>query len=468
MQVKQLIEAHLERGEPFPEGLEILYQGGDFIEFGDVTEDKYSTGMALYMPKPEIVATEKGWYVVFKATFGKWRKDGLGHDDNKINVFTKTAIMYLTRTPGGIRVLYKAGDGKTFWGFNPDQLRVALKVNRAQTPYIRWCEAIDTIGLTIGDVMPITKYMVDVQGELIGLNANCSAVHYYGIFDHCGRAANSRLEYYLNIIQAGNGVKAILNRVYDKTGKKTLIKSTFGGLGEIRRLDDLFRAIDVVRAMKDFPPHMVEKINLDDLGYMTSPKDKRYIINFLGVNEKTFRYIVQSEATQWNYDDYDRDVALMLRQIRSIKVRNAIRAEFRRNPGMSSLEFHNIVNREFNLIRTDTRKISVKKLHEMDGHQIADDIKTVTPKNTVDLLDWGRLYSICIGGYASQVADGTTYCLGFQKPDGTFWGFAEVSTHKTLRQLLGKHNQKLPELQKNQIIKWFKSIGVDCSNYWGK
>jgi hypothetical protein len=50
--------------------------------------------------------------------------------------------------------------------------------------------------------------------------------------------------------------------------------------------------------------------------------------------------------------------------------------------------------------------------------------------------------------------------MGFQKPDGTFWGFAEVSREMQLKQLLGKHNQPLPSEQRHKIEKYLKTKGV--------
>lgn len=186
------------------------------------------------------------------------------------------------------------------------------------------------------------------------------------------------------------------------------------------------------------------------------------LFKYFGVSEKTINIFLGELHEVWACDDTVR----MYRSIRSRTIRNGIKDYLRRNnPTMQ--ELHGFIAAEHRKVQQENKKISNKDLNIFEG-KVNEEIVCVIPKMTHDLVDWGSEYNICIGSYAERVFAGETYCMGFQKPDGTFWGFAEVSRQMELKQLLGKHNQPLHEDQRTAIEAYFNDKGVTTpSDYWG-
>lgn len=221
----------------------------------------------------------------------------------------------------------------------------------------------------------------------------------------------------------------------------------------------------MVRIFKNCDPHVFKDMPIINEAHMQGNIGGfRYLLAFFRHTDKAVNMVVRT----MNSDDYwTNDTVRMLKQIRKLKVRQAFRDALRRNPDMTMEELHHMVMTEFRRQSTVNRRISSKELNKFDGAAITPEIKSVTPKCTHDLVTWGAEYNICIGSYADRVLNGQTKCFGFQKPDGSFWGFAEVNNQGQLTQLLGKHNQPVPSEQREQIIKWLKGHKVNCEHYWG-
>lgn len=267
------------------------------------------------------------------------------------------------------------------------------------------------------------------------------------------------------------GVKGILNNTFDKKGIKRIPKNAFGGVGEIREFDEILGAIKFIRVFKDCNPHVFVGMKKDDLTEAVAlnskaVQDLRYILNFFKNNDKAVSLVYRS-IIGWQEFHIWTDTVMMMKLMRSRIMREAIRDMLRRNPDITIHELHDHLATELNRMKTPDRKITSEALHKFDGHQVAEEIISVTPKTTHDLVRWGSEYNICIGGYADRVLNEQTLCFGFAKPDGTFWGFAEVTPSKRLQQLLGKHNSNLPEPVRSQITDWLTTQGVDCSRYIG-
>lgn len=90
----------------------------------------------------------------------------------------------------------------------------------------------------------------------------------------------------------------------------------------------------------------------------------------------------------------------------------------------------------------------------LDGQQITDNIISVLPKTTFDLILWGSQQHNCIGSYGDRVTYGTnTIIVGFKDTTTGDWiGHAELSkqidsfeTSWTIMQLRGKYNKCLNE-----------------------
>lgn len=273
------------------------------------------------------------------------------------------------------------------------------------------------------------------------------------------------------------GIKQTLNNAYHKRGQtKMITKNAFGGYDKITSLDMLEAAIAIVRGFDACNPHIFEAMG--DKGVMSEvmrdTKDFyaqridivgliRYMVTFLGASNNDV-------AAMWIYYGlrnlgYMYDTVNMLKKIKSHKVRNALRASWRRNKPTWK-EFHDTVNLEFSRIKTPLQEIE-GPIHQLDGHKISDEIISITPKTTHDLIQWGAEYGICIGSYASEVANGFTICMGFWNPiEEEFWGFAEIRQGR-LQQLLGRFNAQLPIKQRVAITDWLKTQKVNVDHYWG-
>lgn len=371
----------------------------------------------------------------------------------KFQCWTMVAKCLATKGPNGLRFLWKVskvGSNKeeTLWGFSPPMLFTKLGMpakyhhHEVQNVFELLMKQFKT-----EEVIPITKYLSHTMRD--------NGWAYLRTAD-------------LKALTSGPGTKHVLNHVYGRG--RSLPKTAFGGIGEIRNLHTLKDAMAMVRIFKDCDPHVFAQMEvIYDVSFQTwhCVESYTYLVRFFRGTDKAVNFVLR--ALEVERDRFTaRDTAGMLRRIRSRKVRDAFRDALRRNPQMTMRELHDMVDLETRRLATTNRPISSKGLDKFSDKVISPEIKCVTPKCTHDLVTWGVEYNICIGSYADAVLNNRTKVVGFQKPDGYFWGFGEITNENRLTQLLGKHNSPLPTEQRQQIVTWLETQGVNCDNYWGK
>ena len=299
--------------------------------------------------------------------------------------------------------------------------------------------------------------------------------------------------FFTRYLTGKKGVKDVLNGVYSPKGEKFLVKSTFGGLGEIRSVDGLLTAMCTIRALRQFDPNFLAKLETNKSVWYgnISEKSKAALVvdsffKMFGATEKVYNMVFPQEPTEfkdvvedegdedWNVVpgpvgvelSYVMDVLEMFKGIKSRLMRTAIRDHLKGHD-MTMGQFHDYVDLEYKKIQQQDRAINNPTLKSFEG-TVSEEIECVAPKSTHDLIRWGSEYNICIGSYANRVFIGDTYCLGFRKPDGSFWGFAEITTTKKLNQLLGKHNTRLPAEARRLIEEYLSDKHlITVKNYWG-
>lgn len=287
------------------------------------------------------------------------------------------------------------------------------------------------------------------------------------MFSGPSRSRNLRLggPGWSRLLKGKTGAKDILNGIYDPKGIKRIPKNAFGGVGEIRSIHKLAQAVSVTRALRSLDPHSFAEMS------RKSDSVPEYMGSFVYADSIHW-FVSKFPSLVTKSDDHHwwNMVEDMVRMLRSMArpMLSACLNEIRRNQNRGLLWAHDFVVAEYNKILTENKVIDVPKLTKFEG-TVNDDIICVVPKCTHDLVQWGAEYNICIGSYADQVYSGSTYCMGFQNPHtGIFYGFAEVIPwDNSLSQLLGKHNQPLPDLERLAIEDYLANLGVKVDNYWG-
>jgi len=274
------------------------------------------------------------------------------------------------------------------------------------------------------------------------------------------------------ILTGKTGAKDILNGIYDPKGIRRIPKNAFGGVGEIRTLDRLAKAVFMTRALRSLDPHTFGEvssvwpdrpINYKYEGSFEKADKIDWLVNKLPklISVKN----IQECQTPYTYME---DTVRMLKQMPRT-LRSACLTEIRRNAARGIEWAHDFVATEHAKVGKENKDINVSALSKFEG-TVNDDIACVVPKCTHDLVQWGAEYNICIGSYADEVYNGSTYCMGFQNPQTkTFYGFAQVNPWDGhLLQLLGKHNNHLPDVERLAIERYLVTLGVNVDNYWGK
>lgn len=273
------------------------------------------------------------------------------------------------------------------------------------------------------------------------------------------------------ILTGKTGAKDILNGIYDPKGVKRIPKSAFNGVGEIRTLNHLAATVFATRALRSLDPHT--------FGEVSSALPERMIPEYSGSFERAdkIHWLVTKLPKLLSIKNgmecpraiaFMEDMATMLKAMPRT-LRSACLVEVHRNASRGIEWAHDFVAAESAKIQVENKHIKVSELSKFEG-TVNNDIVCVVPKCTHDLVQWGAEYNICIGSYADAVYHGNTFCMGFQNPHTkTFYGFAEVSTwDRNLTQLLGKHNQQLPDVERLAIERYLVTLGVNVDNYWGK
>lgn len=286
----------------------------------------------------------------------------------------------------------------------------------------------------------------------------------------------------VDLLGDAKGTKEVLNRQYDPSGQRFLTKGAFGGIGEIRDLNELKVAAILVRALRGFKPHYFEAIPKEmlatDIRDLEGYKDAiQGIVDFFGYKDKTFKAImdVLSSNKFGNEGGYNRLLAVIneLSYNRDNplvpQLAKAVRDKFHGEPDLKViLPF---MEMEVGKLYVENQEIVWEWYDLVEGAEISDQIKVVTPYFTHDLIEWGSQQNNCIGGssHIEPVLNGEQYIIGFQKPDGTWWGHAQIDsvgfetdgTEKLLLiQLVGHSNNPLPNEIYNQIVNFLKGFGV--------
>lgn len=370
--------------------------------------------------------------------------------------------LVINETKDGLRYFVSANK-KIFWG----GLRVepALKSVGMNNPYTAW-HATTLVKNYLEGRYAVDEFYPELQ-------------YYRQVWPTVVKIVDTSNPFIVKSLTGKKGAKAILNGIYSPKGEKFLSKSTFGGLGEIRDLTTLVNAMLTVKALRGFGPDFLAKmpypIKMSGFGdipeIVRASNDMSKFFAMFGATDKTFAMLVPDsvigDLTIDSITYYEmRDILRMFAQIRSRRIRTAVRAHLRGHD-LSMGELHDYIRAELTKLEQVNKPIDVPELTAFEGVVNAQ-ITCVVPKWTHDLVQWGAEYNICIGSYGDSVRKGETYCIGFKKPDGSFWGFAEVKKNRELFQLLGKHNSNLPDEPRRAIEDYLRAKRVTIrEGYWG-
>ena len=158
----------------------------------------------------------------------------------------------------------------------------------------------------------------------------------------------------------------------------------------------------------------------------------------------------------------------MLKQIKNRAVRQNIFA-FKG----TVQETHDLITMENAKLNRENKEIKYTKRHlVLDNQQVTDNIISVLPKTTFDLILWGSQQHNCIGSYGERVLrSSSAVIVGFRdKTTGNWIGHAELHTYFgsdqtrwTIQQLKGKYNANLNESE-DTVIRAFLNNTIDAWN----
>jgi hypothetical protein len=426
--------------------------------YGEEYEDRklfdYVSVDQMYVS--EMPGTKAGWIVEFKTATITSRGQ---HYEKKW-----PGVLFMNKTDNGYRLMWKnKKTGQPAWGIGYSQM-----ARKKLVPFNAVIE-ITMLGLRDQlikeeDVLKILKYMpTEYGGTSTGLYPN-------GITQS-------------DIYWIGGEVstKKILNKAYMHPHGVT--KKIFGDINNIKTLEHLRGAINLLIIARGFNPQVLEKLDLDivcnSMRYNSTPLIRKYFKSFFRDFGFKDEYLIQMFGIESDYyfSQHAVDAARMFARIKGRNHRTAIKQHVSRSR-MNVQQIHDFVMAEYNKIKTENKKLPKKKFYntfaEFDGKWIAKGIQMIVPKMTHDLVEWGAAQNNCIGSYADRVYNGGTIILGFKDVEANWIGHAEVQIHDfdtfegTMTQLLGKHNQPLAEETRKPIVKFLKDeLKVTMNNYWG-
>ena len=426
---------------------------------------KYVSINEMYIS--EMPGEKAGWIVEFKTATINTRGQ---HYEKKW-----PGVLFMNKTDNGYRLMWKnKKTGAPVWGIGYNQM--ARKKLVPVDPAIE----ITVLGLRDRlikeeDVLKILKYM---------------PTEYYGTA--AGLYPNGITQSDIYWIGGETSTKKILNKAYMHPHGVT--KKIFGDINNIKTLDHLRGAINLLIIARGFNPQVLEKLDLgvvcNYMRYNSSPVIRKRFKSFF----RDFGY--KDEYLFEMFSNFQEDVnglitfggtavdaAHMFTQIKSRNHRTAIKQHVARSR-MNVQEIHDFVTAEYNKIKTENKKLPKTKFSktfaEFDGKWIAEGIQMIVPKMTHDLVEWGAIQNNCIGSYADRVYNNQTIIIGFKDVKGQWIGHAEIQNNVAyigaleipisggMTQLLGKHNQPLPEETRNPIVEFLKNkLNVKMQNYWG-
>lgn len=437
-------------------------------EYEESTLFDYVSVNQMYVS--EIRGEKCGWIVEFKTATINTRGQ---HYEKKW-----PGVLFMNKTDNGYRLMWKnKKTGGPIWGIG-----YAHMVGKKLVPMDTAIE-LTMLGLRDQlireeDVLKILKYMpTDYRATARGLYPN-------GI---------TQSDIYW--IGGEMSTKKILNKAYMNNHGVT--KKIFGDINSIKTLDHLRGAINLLIIARGFNPQVLEKLDLEIvtqyMRYSSTPLNRKHFKSFFRDFGYKDEYLLQMFAIEKDEDGNNLypngqqavDASRMFAQIKGRNHRTAIKQHVARSR-MNVEQIHDFVTAEFNKIKTENKKFPKTKFSktftEFDGKWIAEGIQMIVPKMTHDLVEWGATQNNCIGSYADRVYNGQTIIIGFKDAEGNWIGHAEIQNNVAyigtvevpvnggMTQLLGKHNQPLPEETRKPIVKFLKDeLKVTLnSHYWGQ
>lgn len=412
-------------------------------------------------------ANNKGWVVFFSLSI---------LTENNSTPFIRDLKVRLTinETPDGVRLLWFV-NGKPQWRMETSQMAFSNHFHRTGQIIQEVVNQIKDI-YSPEDFIPILKYMQKPSSREFTL---------YGLSQR-----------WMKKLSGGTNPKQILNNIYGKDGQDGLSKNAFGGLNKITSFATFATAAEVVRYLKSFPSSFFDKIIIegfgtDDISYLGLPyQDVTHIQYFI-------KYFNHSKIQQdfidainnfdvYQHPDYEVfdpaerffrvniwqeavDAGRMLKEIKNRAVRRniiAFKGTVQETHDLITLENAKLVRENKQIKYADTQLM-------LDNQEVTDNIISVLPKTTFDLILWGSQQHNCIGSYGEQaLRSSTTVIVGFKdKTTGDWIGHAQLRTQFGsdvpdwyIVQLRGKYNNHLNESD-DIAVRMFLN---DTTSAWNK
>lgn len=416
-------------------------------------------------------ANNKGWVVFF--TLCMYR-----HERNQTPFMRNlNVVLTINETPSGVRLLWFI-NGKPQWMIDSSQMASSWKFHR--TGYIIK-EIMNQIKNVYSpeDFIPILKYMqnpASAEYDVYGLNQK-----------------------WIKKLSGGTNPKQILNTIYGKDGQDGLSKCAFGGINKINSFATFAVVAEIVRYFRPFAPSFFDKIDIgnfgvDDIRYMglmyADVTHIQYFTKYFNNNkiQQDFINAINDFRMCSHPDDYDEpaerffkmriwgeacDAGRMFKQIKNKAVRRnliAFKGTVRETHDLITIE-HAKLSRQNKEI-----KYTKKQLELVDNQHVTDNIISVLPKSTIDLILWGSQQHNCIGSYGELVngrCEFPNIIVGFMNTETNDWvGHAQVIKNRfigmadgqwSIVQLRGKHNSNLDEAD-NKAIRNFLELQFDLLN----
>lgn len=412
-------------------------------------------------------ANNKGWVVFFSLSI---------LTENNSTPFIRDLKVRLTinETPDGVRLLWFV-NGKPQWRMETSQMAFSKHLHRTGNILEEVMNQIKNI-YSPEDFIPILKYMQKPRS---------------GHFTPYGLSQR-----WMKKLSGGTNPKQILNNIYGKDGQDGLSKNAFGGLNKITSFATFATAAEVVRYLKSFPSSFFDKIIIegfgtDEISYLGFPYQDvthiQYFIKYFNhskIQQDFIDAINNFEVYQHpDYEVFDPaerffrvniwqeavDAGRMLKEIKNRAVRRNIIA-FKG----TVQETHDLITLENAKLERENKQIKYSDTQLMlDNQEVTDNIISVLPKSTFDLILWGSQQHNCIGSYGEQaLRSSTTVIVGFKdKTTGDWIGHAQLRTQFGfditdwgIVQLRGKYNNHLNESD-DIAIRMFLN---DTTSAWNK
>jgi len=417
-------------------------------------------------------ANNKGWVVFFSLSI---------LTENNSTPFIRDLKVRLTinETPDGVRLLWFV-NGKPQWRVEFSQMFGSKQFHHTGAILQDVMYQIQDI-YSPEDFIPILKYM----------NAP----------EKTGYAPYGLSQTLMKRLSGGTNPKQILNTIYGKDGQNGLSKNAFEGINRIRSFSRFAVAAEIVRYLKSMPSSFFDHISIpvfdqEDIMHFglsyQDVSDIQYFVKYFNhkkiqddfctsINEFCSSDFYLEHIGEYNGDSAiqrffkleiwqeARDAGRMLKEIKNRAIRRNIIA-FKG----TVKETHDLITIENAKLYRENKQIKyTDKTLILDGQQITDNIISVLPKTTFDLILWGSQQHNCIGSYGDRVARGTNAIIvGFKDiTTGDWIGHAELSTQVnsfetswTIMQLRGKYNKCLNESDDTAIRLFLNNI----LNAWNK